>query len=292
MKIRQSTGEKVFDIFNVTLLLLISICILAPVLHVTAGAFSSSVAVTQGRVGIWPVEFNLDNFRYVLGNAAFWKAIKISVFVVVVGTLLNLFLTIITAYPLSKSHLKGKKLVILFILVTMIFHAPLIPTFLVIKQLGLLNTVWVLILPGAINAFNMILCLTFFRALPEELFEAARIDGMGEYRLLFKIAIPLSLPILVTLLLFYAVAHWNNFFSALIYITNIDLRPLQLYLYNVINGGSTNESTSAALESATSVSPQGIQMATIILSTLPIVVIYPFIQRHFIKGALLGSLKE
>ncbi|WNR45767.1 carbohydrate ABC transporter permease [Paenibacillus roseipurpureus] len=292
IKIKQSPAERLFDVINGGFLLVVAAFIMIPVLHVVAGAFSSTNAIVQGQVGIWPVAFSWDNIHYVIANSAFWKSFQISILVVTIGTLLNIVLTVLTAYPLSKHDLKWRQGVIIYILITMIFQAPLIPTFLVVKQLGMLNTLWALIIPSAISAFNMILCLTFFRSLPEELFEAARVDGMGEYRILYQIAVPLSKPIMVTLMLFYAVGHWNNFFSALIYVTKPTLRPLQLYLYNVINGGSTNESSSALLESAMTVSPQGIQMATIVISTVPIVLIYPFIQKHFIKGALVGSLKE
>ncbi|MDF2923486.1 MAG: transporter permease [Paenibacillaceae bacterium] len=292
MKIRKSPAEKAFEITNILFLLIMCVVMLIPILHVVAGSLSSKNALTHSLVGIWPVEWTLENYMVVFRNKTFWRAFNVSVFLVIVGTIVNILMTVITAYPLAKTNLKGRRAVMLFIIFTMIFSAPLIPSFLVVKALGLLNTVWALIVPSALSAFNMILCLTFFRSLPEELFEAARVDGMNEYRILFRIALPLSLPILVTLLLFYAVGHWNSYYSAMLYISNAALRPLQLYLYSIVAQASTADLSGSAEDVMMDLSPQGLQMATIIVATVPIVLIYPFIQKHFIKGALIGSLKE
>lgn len=292
MKIRKSPAEKTFEIANVLFLLVMCAVMLIPILHVVAGSLSSKNALTHSLVGIWPVEWTMENYKVVFTNTTFWRAFSVSVFLVIAGTLVNILMTVITAYPLAKTGLKGRRAVMLFIIFTMIFSAPLIPSFLVVKALGLLNTIWALIIPSALSAFNMILCLTFFRSLPEELFEAARVDGMNEYRILFRIAIPLSVPILVTLLLFYAVGHWNSYYSAMLYISNAALRPLQLYLYSIVAQASMADLSGSAEDAMMDLSPQGLQMATIIVATVPIVLIYPFIQRHFIKGALIGSLKE
>ncbi|MBD2843962.1 carbohydrate ABC transporter permease [Paenibacillus sp. IB182496] len=265
---------------------------LIPVLHVLAGSLSSKNALTHSRVGIWPVEWTIENYVVVFHNPVFWRAFGVSVVIVLLGTALNMLMTTLTAYPLSRTNLKGRRAVMLLIIFTMIFSAPLIPTFLVVKGLGLLNTLWALIIPTALSAFNMILCLTFFRSLPEELLEAARVDGMSEYRILLQIVLPLSVPILVTLVLFYAVSHWNSYYTAMLYISNAQLRPLQLYMYAIVA-----QSSAADLQSGSegdilmSLSPQGLQMATIIVATVPVVLIYPFVQRFFIRGALLGSLK-
>lgn len=292
MKIRKSPAEKTFEIANILFLLIMCAVMLIPILHVVAGSLSSKNALTHSMVGIWPVEWTMENYKVVFTNTTFWRAFSVSVFLVIAGTLVNILMTVITAYPLAKTGLKGRRAVMLFIIFTMIFSAPLIPSFLVVKALGLLNTIWALIIPSALSAFNMILCLTFFRSLPEELFEAARVDGMNEYRILFRIAIPLSVPILVTLLLFYSVGHWNSYYSAMLYISNAALRPLQLYLYSIVAQASMADLSGSAEDAMMDLSPQGLQMATIIVATVPIVLIYPFIQRHFIKGALIGSLKE
>jgi putative aldouronate transport system permease protein len=293
MKIRKSPVERMFEIANILFLLMICVIMLMPIMHIVAGSLSSKNALTHSQVGIWPVGWTMENYQIVFKNTTFWRSFGISVVVVTIGTIVNILMTVITAYPLAEKGLKGRRIVMLFIIFTMIFSAPLIPSFLVVKALGLLNTLWALIIPGALSAFNMILCLTFFRSLPEELFEAARVDGMNEYRILFRIAIPLSVPILVTLLLFYAVGHWNSYYTAMLYISDAALRPLQLYLYSIVTQASASDLQSGSSGDVLfDLSPQGLQMATIIVATVPVVLIYPFIQKHFIKGALIGSLKE
>jgi len=293
MKIKQTLGERLFDIFNYILLLLVSSLILIPLLHVLAGSLSETNALIHSKVTLWPVGFNLDNYILVFKNTIFWKSFLVTVFITAVGTTINMLLTIFTGYPLSKTFLRGRKKFMLFIIFTMIFTAPMIPSYLLVKELGMMNSLWALIIPGALAAFNLILCITFFRGLPEELFEAARVDGMNEYRIVAQIAFPLSMPIIVTLALFYSVSHWNNYYSALLYITDPELRPLQLYLYNLLAQFDTSD-TMSQMNSMVSydISPQGLQNATIIVATIPIVIIYPFIQKHFIKGAMIGSLKE
>ena len=291
MAIKKSKGEKVFDIFNHLFLALYCFVVTVPILHLVAGSFSSTRALTHGEVGLLPVDFNFDNYIIVFQNPLFWNSLKITLIVVITGTILHLFLTILAAYPLSKRDLKGRRLIMLFILFTLIFSAPMVPTYLVIKYLNLLNTIWALILPSAVSAFNLILCITFFRTVPEELFDAARVDGMSEYGIVWKIVVPLSKPVLVTLTLFYSVAAWNNYQSALLYITDRSLRPLQLYLYSLLSQGNVNHEM-GGVDELLDISPQGLQMATIIVATIPIVLVYPFIQKHFIKGALLGSIKE
>ena len=290
---RLSRSERIFDIVNVTALLLISATMIIPLVHVMAVSLSETAAVMRNDVELWPVGMNWDNYLLVLENKRFVHALMVTLFVVTVGTLLNMILTVFTSYPLSRSYFQARRFMTLFVIFTMVFQAPLIPAYLLVRDIGILDTIWALILPSALSAFNMIICITFLRSLPEELFEAARIDGMSERRIVTSIVTPLSKPILFTLLLFYAVFHWNSYYGALIYITNPDLRPLQLYIYMMLNQGETNTMLSSASQFATlDTSPQGLQMATVILATIPIVIVYPFIQKHFIKGSLVGSLKE
>ncbi|MEK3885029.1 carbohydrate ABC transporter permease [Paenibacillus sp. PL2-23] len=293
MEIRRSTGEKLFDTLNIVLLSLLSLAAIIPLLHVVAGSFSSANAIIHSKVTLWPVEPTLEHYKLVTQTKAFWLAGWLTIKVVVLGTALNMLLTIIGSYPLSKAYLRGRRPILLFIVFTMIFHAPMIPMYLVVKELGMLNTIGALLIPGAISAFNMMLCITFFRNLPEELFDAAKVDGMSDYRIVWQIVIPLSKPILVTLLLFYAVGHWNNYFTPLLYINDRSMQTLQVYLFNLITLGSSNDMMSAAsAESSLNMLPQALEMATIVLATLPIVVLYPFLQKHFVKGATLGSVKE
>lgn len=292
MNIRRSAGEKAFDTLNIVILTLACITVIIPILHVIASSLSSTNALIHAKVSLWPVEFNLDNYEAVMKNKTFWRAFGISVFVVIVGTLLNMLMTVFTAYPLSKSYLRGKNGILVYIVFTMIFYPPMIPVYLVVKELALINTVWAMIIPVALSQFNLLICLTFFRSLPEELFEAARVDGMSEFRMVTGIAVPLSKPIMVTLGLFYAVFHWNSYATSLLYITKASLKPLQLYLYNLVAKSDMNDLLATAVESTAKLNPQGLQMATIMVATIPIVLIYPFIQKHFIKGALIGSIKE
>lgn len=293
MRIRLTKGERIFDYANYIVLILISILTFSPVLHVVAGSFSSTQAIIHNRVSFWPVEPNLGNFKMVTQTPAFWDAAWMTVRVVVIGTAANMFLTILGAYPLSKKWLRGRKLLMLFIVFTMIFQAPMIPVYLVVKSLGLINSFWALVFPGAVSAFNMILCLTFFRSIPEDLFDAAKVDGMGEFRTVWQIAVPLSKPIMVTLLLFYAVGHWNAYMGPLLYINDRSMQTLQMYLYNLVAmGNSSDIAAAASSEAGMNLVPAAIEMATIVLATVPIVVLYPFLQGYFIKGATLGSVKE
>lgn len=293
MRIKSSLGERTFDVFNYLFLAIISLTALVPILHVVAGAFSSSQAIIHNRVFLWPVELTLDNIKMVARTPTFWRAGWMTVKVVIIATSFNMVLTIFGAYPLSKKWLRGRKFVMLFIIFTMVFQAPMIPTYLVVKTLGLLNSLWALVIPGAVSAFNLILCLTFFRSLPEELFDAAKVDGMGEFRVVWKIVVPLSMPIFVTLLLFYAVGHWNAYMGPLMYLNDRNLQTLQMYIYALIAQGNSSDIVAAAAgEASITLVPAAIEMATIVLATAPIVLLYPFLQNYFIKGATLGSVKE
>jgi putative aldouronate transport system permease protein len=292
--IKRSFGEKVFDICNTVFLITLGILTLFPILHVLAGSFSDKIPLINMQVTIWPKGFQLLNYEMVLNNKLFWTSFKNTLIIVFVGSAINMTLTVMTAYPLSKAYLKGRKHIILMILITMIFAAPQIPSYLIVRQLKMVNTLWALMIPNALSSFNMILCMTYFRSIPEELFEAARIDGMPEWKILFQIAVPVSIPMIVTLILFYSVGHWNSFYNAMLYISKQNLRPLQAYMYTLMSqfNAAGMENFSAAETTASDVTPEGLKMATIIVATTPIVVIYPFIQKYFIKGVMIGSIKE
>lgn len=293
MKIKRSLGEVAFDTTNAVLLLLFCAAVAIPLLNVIAGSLSSNEAIIHSEVALWPVGFNLHNYEFVIRNPVFWRSFGVTAQIVLIGTAINMLLTILTSYPLSKGWLGGRKVILLFIIFTMIFQAPLVPMYILVKSFGMLNTIWSLIVPGALSAFNMMLCITFMRSLPEEMFEAARVDGMSEYRIVWRIVAPLSMPINVTLILFYAVGHWNNYLGPLLYITDRELQPLQLYLYKLISQFDMDSAGGQSVtELASTITPQGLQMATIVIATIPIIIVYPFLQKHFIKGALLGSVKE
>jgi putative aldouronate transport system permease protein len=262
---------------------------LLPFLHIFAGSFSSGLAIIQGRVTVWPVDFTLDNYRAVLLDKDIWRSLGVTVYITVFGTLLNLIFTALMAYGLSKQDLKGRKVIIFLVIFSMIFSAPLIPSYLIVKYLGMLNTLWSLLIPGLISAFNLIIMISFFQNIPKDLLDTARIDGCGEYRILWNVVLPLSLPSLSTIGLFYAVGHWNGYFAALLYIRDQKLFPLQVKLRQLIVESDAEQMIQTAALTVQSI--EGIKMASILVATVPILVIYPFIQKHFVKGSMLGSIK-
>lgn len=282
-------GQRAFSVFNYSFLIALGFTMLFPFLHVFAGSFSSGQAISQAKVTIFPVSFTLANFQAVLGNTGIWRSFAVTLFVTVVGTFVNLFLTALMAYGLSRKELKGRSLIILLVLFTMIFQAPMIPSFLLVKSIGMLDTLWSLIIPSAISAFNLIIMISFFQNIPQALLDSAKIDGCGEYQTLWKIVLPLSMASLSTIGLFYAVGHWNGYFQAVMYITDSTLYPLQLKLRQLIVENQAEQMMQSA--SLTLQSLEGIKMATIVIASAPILFVYPFVQRHFIKGSMLGSIK-
>lgn len=278
-----------FNIVNPLLLAVLSLLMALPVVNIIAQSFSGSAAINAGDVYLWPVDFTASNYAAVLQEQAIWRAFGISVFVTVVGTLLNLIMTSALAYPLSRQEYEGKQYVLLLVLVTMIFHAPLIPNYLLIRQLGMLDTLWALMLPGAISAFNLFIMRAFFLSIPVELIDSARMDGAGEMRTLWSIILPLSKPVLATLGIYYAVSHWNNYSGALFYLNNRKLYPLQVKLREFV---ITDTSTITDVPDSMLSSPEGIKMAVIVIATVPIMLVYPFLQKYFIKGMLIGSVKS
>jgi putative aldouronate transport system permease protein len=262
---------------------------LLPFMHIFAGSLSSGRAISQGRVLFWPTEFTFANYSLVLQDVNIWKSFVVTIIVTALGTFINLAFTCLMAYGLAKTDLRGRAFIIVLVLFTMIFQAPIIPSYLLVKSLGMLNTIWSLIIPGTISAFNLIIMISFFRNIPEGLTDSARIDGCGEYRTLWSVVLPISLPSLSTIGLFYAVAHWNGYFQAIMFIRDPDLFPLQVRLRKLIVENDSEQ----ILQSATMMvqSIEGIKMASIMVATLPILFVYPFIQKHFVKGAMLGSIK-
>ena len=263
---------------------------LFPFLHVLAQSFSSQNAIVSNRVTIFPVDFQWLSYRMLLGDEFFYRAFGISVLRTAAGVLINMALTCLMAYPLSKRTLKGKALIMNMVVFTMLFQGGLIPSFLLLKELQLLDTLWALLLPSAISAFNLILLKNFFQSVPDSMEESAMIDGAGHGAILWKIFVPLSLPAIATLSLFYAVMHWNSYFDAVMYISNTELNPLQVYLRNmiVLNDSNIEVTNNTGLYL---ISPESLKAATIIASVLPMIVLYPFIQRYFAKGVMLGALK-
>ncbi|WP_372630311.1 carbohydrate ABC transporter permease [Cohnella sp.] len=268
----------------------ISLAMLLPIFNIVAQSFSSSAAIADHKVYLWPADFTLDNYEAVLKQASIWKAFGISVWITALGTAIAIFMTASLAYPLSRTEYRERKGVLVLVLVTMIFHAPLIPNYMLIRSLGLLDTLWALMLPGAISAFNLFVMRSFFLAIPNELIESSRIDGAGELRTLRSIIIPLSKPAMATMTIIYSVALWNNYSNALYYLSDRALYPLQVKLREFVITDSSDLATSAG--DIANLSPEGLKMAVIVIATVPIMIVYPFLQKHFVKGMLIGSIKS
>lgn len=263
---------------------------LLPIFNILAQSFSSAAAIGDQRVYLWPVEFTTSNYEAILGQTSIWRSFGVSAIVTVAGTLIALAMTASLAYPLSRAEYRERKWVLTLVLVTMIFHAPLIPNYLLIKQLHMLDTLWALMLPGAISAFNLFVMRSFFLAIPGELIESARIDGAGELQTLWKIILPLAKPAMATMGIIYSVALWNNYANALYFLSDRALFPLQVKLREFIITDSSDLATTAA--DIANLSPEGLKMAVIVIATVPIMMVYPFLQKYFIKGMMLGSIKS
>ncbi|MFB0845676.1 carbohydrate ABC transporter permease [Paenibacillus oleatilyticus] len=290
---KASASWQVFNAANLFFLTLLGLAMFLPFLGVLAQSFSSSEAVIAGKVLFWPVDFTWINYQYVFSDASIWRSFGITVYITVVGTLINLIATASLAYPVSRQEYVGRKLVVVMVLITMVFSAPLVPNFILMKSLGLTNTLWALLLPGAISAFNFFIMRSFFMQIPSEIIDSGRIDGCTELRMIWSIVMPLSKPVMASLGIFYAVGHWNTYMNALYYINNPALRPLQVKLRQLIDANEINIDPSASqFSSLAHMDPEGIKMATIIIATLPIVLIYPFLQKHFVKGMMVGSVKS
>ena len=274
--------------FNYLILTIITFCCLYPFLNVIAYSFSGYNAVLSGKVTFYPIDFTLDAYKQILGRSQIWMSMKSTVIVTVLGTFLSLFLTVCAAYALSRDYLPGRKFFTGLILFTMYFSGGMIPTFLVVKQLGLYDTLAALFIPQSVNVFNFIVMRTFFRELPKELEEAARIDGASDIQTLARIILPLSLPIIATIGLFYAVGYWNSYFAPLIFLSNEKLQPIQLYLRSIL---ITSEVQASGMGLDAILMNEQMKYAVIVIACFPIMVLYPFIQKYFEKGVLIGAVK-
>lgn len=282
-------SDRLFQTINAIFFLVIGALMLAPMVHVIALSLSEAHHAEVGHIGLWPKGFTLDVYRKIIGDSRIWRALGVTVYVTVVGTVISLFFTSTLAYALSRPKMPGKRLIMRGIVVTFIFSAPLIPYFLVVNALHLLNTLWALMIPTAVGAFGVIIMKTFFQGLSSEVFDAGAIDGCSEFGIFSRIAVPLSKPVFATIGLFHAVGLWNSYFSALIFIRSKELYPIQIVLRGMIVSADmagwdvTNEATYTA---------ETLKAGVIIVATVPIVAVYPFLQKYFVKGAHVGSLKE
>lgn len=297
----RTLDDRIFDAITFILLTLIFIIVAYPLYFVVISSISDPKAVAAGEVMLFPVGFSLDGYMEVFKTNTVMRGFANSLLYTFVGVCINLFVTLPTGYALSRKDFYGKKVITLFYVFTMFVSGGLMPTYLVIRNLGMINSIWALVIPGSLSVYNMIVCRTFFTTtIPNELLEAARIDGCGNTRFFFSIVLPLSGAITAIMVLYYGVGHWNSYFSALIYITNRELWPLQLELRNILIENSLAQSAATMMASTPEAIAEKNRLAAlmemmkyslIIISTIPVMILYPFIQKYFVKGVTIGSVK-
>jgi putative aldouronate transport system permease protein len=290
-QVQDTPVDRIFMVGVYALLTTFLLIVLIPLLNIVASSFSSPAAVSGGRVFLWPVDFTFIGYEAVLRNDAILTGFGNSLFYAGVGTLVSVSLTVMIAYPLSRSELVGRRVLIGGVLFTMLFSGGLIPTYMVVRALGLLDTRWALILPAAIGAWQVLIAMTFFRSsIPGELYEAAQLDGASDLRFLWSVVLPLSKPLLAVIALMYGIGQWNSYFSALIYLRSEELYPLQLVLREILianNSGGSNLADQLAAKQMADL----MKFSLIVVSTVPVLLVYPFVARHFTKGVMLGSVK-
>lgn len=297
-KIKLTKGDLAFEIFNTIFMILVLIIILYPLYFIVIASFSDSRLVSAGEVWFWPKGFHFGAYRRVFTNSRLLTGYCNTIIYTLVATVLNLIVTICLAYPLSRKDFAGRGFITLLMTITMFFNGGLIPTYLCYKQIGLVNNPWVMILPGLVTTYNCILVRTFFQGLPYELQEAAMIDGCSNFRILSQIILPLSKPIIAVMAIYYGVAHWNAYFDALVYLTKDEYKPLALILRDILvtatasaSGTEGNSTGSGGAEDELVKTAEVMKYAVIIVSTVPVLCLYPFLQKHFAKGVMLGAIK-
>ncbi|MBO9604478.1 MAG: carbohydrate ABC transporter permease [Paenibacillaceae bacterium] len=286
----RTLGDKAGQWLIVVLLALLGASCVFPFLYAFGVSLTTLEEAARRGIVLIPHRATAAAYREIFANDMLLQSFRITLFVTIVGTALNVLVTTVTAYPLARKQLPGRNAALLYIVFTMLFSGGLIPQYILVKQLGLLNSVWSLVVPGLVSAFYLMIVKTFFEQLPEALDDAARIDGAGELRILLAVIVPLSLPIMATVSLFYAVDHWNSYFSAVLYINDATRFPMQIVLRNILLG-ATDVSAEYTPLPEDAVNPIAIQMAAVVTTTVPILLVYPFIQKYFTKGVLLGSVK-
>lgn len=293
MKIRRSPGDQAVQVFLYIFIGLFATVTVLPFLYVLAGSFATERELTERAFFIIPTEVSLNAYKYIIRTGEVFRGLKNSTVVTVVGTAINMFFTTTLAYPLSRSYLRGRTFFINMVIITMLFSGGMIPGYMLVRSLRLTNSYWALWLPGAISAFNMIIIKTFFQGLPKELEEAARVDGCSDLGIFLKIMLPLSKPTIASVSLFYAVGHWNSYFSAMLYISDKEKEVIQIALRRIIflAGGINTDGTPIDWGVLGQPPEKAVKMATTVLATLPILMIYPFVQKYFTKGVMVGAVK-
>lgn len=292
--IHLSSGDRIFNIINLTLLSIIMVIVLYPLIYILSASFSNSNAVMAGRVWLFPVEPTLAGYEAVFKNPQIPRSFVNTIYLTVAGTMVNIAFTIMLAYPLSRKTLFGRGVITGFITFTMLFSGGLIPSFLLIKGMGLYNTYWALILPGAVSVYNVIVARTFFQSnIPDDLYEAASLDGCSDIYFMWKIVLPLSAPIIAVLTMFYAVGHWNSYFNAMIYLQDSKKFTLQVVLRNILIANQIDNEMMKDIDAMQKQEglAQLLKYSLIVVASVPMLVLYPFIQKHFVKGIMIGALK-
>lgn len=289
---KKSISNRLFDWIIILTVFIAILLTVIPFLNVVALSLSDPVSITKGEVSLYPIGFNTAAYVTVFKDPSMIRSLIYTICLTALYVAISMFLTICAAYPLTKKRLKGRKVITLFMIFTMYFAGGIIPDYILLKTLKLTNTMWSLILPGAISAYNMVILKSFFEGIPESLEESAHLDGAGDICILVKIVLPLALPVLATLCLFYAVARWNTFQDALYYITNANLYPLQMKLKMLLDIAQSSELSQFEGANLSELVPENIKSASIVFATVPILVVYPWLQKYFVTGVTLGAVKE
>ncbi|WP_079414527.1 carbohydrate ABC transporter permease [Paenibacillus ferrarius] len=287
---RMKTGEKVFTVVNYTLLITVGLICVLPFITLLAKSVSEEAYVVSGQVSLWPMGFQLKAYQVLLSGIDFRTAFMNSLFVAVLGTAIQVFFTACVGYAIAKRDLVGRKAINILYVFTMLFNGGMIPTYMVIKNTGLINHLWVLVIPGMVSAFNLILVRNYFESLPYSLEESARIDGAGNLTILFRIMLPISKPLLATIAIFSAVGIWNNYMDPLLYLTKKEVQVLPLFLQNVVAAANKNGLENP--EQLANIASETFRAAAIFVSSIPILIVYPFLQRYFVTGLTLGAVKQ
>ncbi|NLZ88926.1 MAG: carbohydrate ABC transporter permease [Clostridiales bacterium] len=294
--VRETRGDRIFMVINYVILGLIGLAVAYPIIYVLSASFSDPIAITEGKVFLLPVGPTLENYSAVVNYSQLWTGYRNSIFYTIAGTALNLVLTLLMAYPLSEKVFPFKRLFMGLLTFTMLFNGGLIPTYLLMRQLGFIDTIWVLIIPGGVSVYNVIVTRTFLESsVPQELREAAEIDGCSHFRIFIRVALPLSGAIIAVMALFYGTGHWGAYFNAMIYIRTANLQPLQVVLRNILLLNTADAELIDAYDPEVAAKMEALKnslkYSIIVLATAPMLIIYPFVQKYFVKGVMVGSLK-
>lgn len=291
---KRSVGTRIFNGINLIIMILVIVITLIPFLNVIAKAVSGGGAVSAGLVTIYPIDFQLDTVQYLMKDSQFLSAMKNTVFITLVGTAGSMILSVLTAYPLSKTHLRGRKFFMYLYMFCMLFSGGMVPSYLLYRSLHLVNTIWSLVLSGMFSVYNMLVLKSFFETLPDALEEAGKVDGASYFKILFRIVLPISKPVLATVTLFYAVSYWNSYLSSVMYITKQNLKPLQRYLYDLVTAVTSVENnidSAINMDLAMNLTGENTRAAAIVVGVLPILCVYPFLQKYFQQGMTIGAVK-